>query len=528
MLRNFNSRVLIVDDEETIRDSFREILCPAKRNEQELNELANAASDLFGDITETQIKNTAHNSLVQFELAEASTGQEAYQMVIAACNEKRPYAAIFIDMRMPGWDGLETVVHIRQIDERAEIIFVTAFSDHSIQSIVSQAGKNINYHCKPFSTEEILQLAIKATFEWNKTSNLEELIGVISQLRAQHWQLSALLENVLCQVATMLGCNSALIALKKGGNYDIITAIGILKDSDIAASRLNSIPLEMAGDSYESGNMLVFSLAEYNIVTLFDKGDTAIQREHIYLVKLFLEQAASAIKNIDLQEALVRQEKLSAVGQGLSMLSHDLRNYIGSVIMGSNMLQEQIADDTEAGKILKLISNSATKGLNMVSDVLDFIRNNPAEKQLISLDAFIADIKNIVASDMSESNVKLDVVTPEGISFVGNASKLERVLVNLIRNACEAMRDSKTQNPHILLQVSEIANRLQFKVTDNGPGIPDKIQDKLFEPFVTADKPGGSGLGLAISKQFVEAHGGELKVVTSTQGTTFTIDIPSQ
>src|SRR5581483_6439253 len=92
-----------------------------------------------------------NGNMPKFKVDKASNGMEGVQLVKRSVEEGHPYAVIFLDMRMPGWDGMETAVEIRKYDSKAEIIFVTAFSDRSIADIVANAGDNVGYHCKPRS-----------------------------------------------------------------------------------------------------------------------------------------------------------------------------------------------------------------------------------------------------------------------------------------------------------------------------------------------------------------------------------------
>jgi len=525
MLKKFNTRILVIDDEETVRDSFREILIPV-RSHKNLRELSDAAADLFGDDNQLEEVKLSSPGVMKFEIDDVSNGKDGFAAVKKACEENRPYAAIFVDMRMPGWDGLETVIQIRKIDSRAEIIFVTAYSDHSIEEIVLQAGANVTYYCKPFSVDEILQIATKAIYEWNKTRNLEDLIEVFSQIRAQHWQLDKLLQNILGQVSEILGCNSALLAIRRQDKYEIISATGILVEPEVAGKYLVSIPLNIENRMFESKGMLYFALDEYGIVTLFERGNAIIHTERVYLVRLFLEQAASAIKNIDLQEALVRNEKISAVGQALSMLSHDLRNSIGGIRGLAEISLDKMDNKEELRENLQWIEKSADRGLEMVNDVLDFVRNNAVAKQEIHLKELISQVRQGTSDLLEESNITLEIDAPDDVLFDGDISKLERVMLNLVRNAAEALVDHKISNPAIAVCANVEDRQLVLRVRDNGPGIPEEIEGKLFMPFTTCGKSGGTGLGLSIARQFVEAHGGVISVDSSDAGTEFKIVLP--
>ncbi|MHB9138109.1 MAG: sensor histidine kinase [Victivallaceae bacterium] len=526
MFKKFNTRILVIDDEETIRDSFREILIPDRSNHKNLQELSDAAADLFGNDNMLNTGKLRSPGIIKFEISEASNGKDGFLAVKTACEEDRPYAAIFVDMRMPGWDGLETVIEIRKIDSRAEIVFVTAYSDHSVEEIVMQAGANVTYYCKPFSADEILQIATKTVYEWNKTRNLEELIEIFSQIRAQHWPLDKLLQNVLGQVSEILGCKSALLAIRRGEKYEVISATGILVEPEIAASYLASIPPDLNNQMYEAQGMLYFALAEYDIITLFERGNSILRSERIYLVRLFLEQAAAAIRNIDLEEALVRNEKISAVGQALSMVSHDLRNSIGIIRGMAEISLEELDNKTAVEENLKMIEKAADNGLEMVNDVLDFVRNNAVAKQDIHLNELISQVRQETQDLLKQSNVTIEINAPDDVLFQGDISKLKRVMLNLLRNAAEALADHKTQNPAIAVCANVEDKKLVIRVKDNGPGIPEEIKDKLFMPFTTCGKSGGTGLGLAIAQQFIQAHGGSISVDSSDAGTEFKITLP--
>jgi len=523
MFNQFNARVLVIDDEETVRDGFRDILCPKKESDNSLESLSQAAARLFGTNVPELPKNGGPGVIV-FELDEASTGKDGFALVRKACEEKRPYAAIFVDMRMPGWDGLETVMQIRTVDKRAEIIFVTAYSDYSIEEIVNRAGANVSYYCKPFSVEEIEQIATKLVYEWNKTSNLEDLITVISQVRGQQWEIDALLQNILGQVSEILGSNSALLAIRKGHGYNIIAAIGVLSDENTADKYLAQLPDNFKGPTFESQDMLYFTLEEYGIITLFDRRDTTIHSERIYLVRLFLEQAAAAIRNISLQEALMRSEKLSAVGQAISMLSHDLRNTIGTIVPGVDFILREPDNRQRMMTLLPLLKSAAADSMKMVTDVLDFIRNRDVEKTEVDLCDLLAEVKNNAAELVDQQHIALKIECPDGVEIKGDRTKLLRILNNLVRNAAEALIGRP--QPEIRLEILSLGDEIQITVSDNGPGIPPEVMDRLFTPFVTVGKEHGTGLGLPIVKQFVDAHGGKIVVNSSSRGTAFVMTLP--
>jgi signal transduction histidine kinase len=520
MRERLNTRILVIDDEEAIRDSFREILVPKRRDYGALDDASDA---LFG----AQERAARGSELFDFELEEAADGESGFAKVRDAVESGRPYAAIFVDMRMPGRGGLETVQRIREIDGRAEIIFITAYSDHSIEEVVDRAGANVGYHTKPFAPEEIRQLATKAVYEWNKTRNLEELITIISDLRATQPQLDLLLNNVLHQVAELVGSGSALIAFRGQGNeFRRFIGIGRLADESVATEYLSKFPMIPEGEVYQSEESIFFPMEKYGVVALFEDNDKGLNNDRMYMIRLFLQQAAQAIDNAELQEELLRNEKLSAVGQGISMVAHDLRSPLGNIISLVELIKMDPGDTASVNQYLDLITQSAENASTIVTDILDFTRNTEIEKQNVPVAELVQRVANDAEHLEAEKQVELEVEAVNGSEAYCDFSKMQRVLSNLVRNSAEALLKHGVENPRVSLKAEERGGYVHFLVSDNGPGLPSDVRDNLFVPFVTEGKNAGTGLGLAIVKRFVDAHKGTVDVQTGEGGTTFDIALP--
>ncbi len=227
-MNELNTSVLVIDDEEMVRDNIEDILVP-RGISQEQNDISNAVNILFDEparVLAPRIRNTP-----VFTVDKASNGMEGIQKVRQAVEQGRPYAVIFLDMRMPGINGLETAIEIRKHDIKAEIIFVTAYSDCSIEEIVEQAGQNVGYHCKPYASEEIIQIATKAVTDYNKLRNLEKLIESIASIGLNKNQLNSLLKNILDQLAGSLETDMALLwKLHDSFVYEKVLSIGAFEE----------------------------------------------------------------------------------------------------------------------------------------------------------------------------------------------------------------------------------------------------------------------------------------------------------
>jgi two-component system NtrC family sensor kinase len=265
VLEATNSRILIVDDEEVVRDSIRLILSFKPVDNKELEAFA---ADLFDEAA--PVPQPA-SKLLQFTVDEAATGRAGLELVRQAVVAGRPYAAVFVDMRMPGWDGVETVQNIRQVDPHAEIVFITAYSDHSVDEVVERAGPNVGYHLKPFAPEEIKQIATKAVYDWNKLRRLERLIDLIGKLKINATELDALLDHVFHQITSWIGTDSALLAQRKpDGYFEQMFATGSLRQESVAVRYLDRLSQNPRQKEFER-DFVYFQLERYDLVALLER-----------------------------------------------------------------------------------------------------------------------------------------------------------------------------------------------------------------------------------------------------------------
>jgi two-component system, NtrC family, sensor kinase len=516
-----NAAVLVIDDEEMVRDNIEEILLPRKNGLQS-KRVGEAASILFDKPLQPILIPRASN-IPDFTVHKASNGMEGVEMVKKSVIEGRPYAVIFLDMRMPGWDGMETAVEIRKHDIKAEIIFVTAFSDRSIDDIISKAGQNVGYHCKPYAAEEITQMATKAVADYNKLRNLEKLIDAISSISLDEDLLSPLLRNILDQLATYVETDMALLGkLHEDSIYEKIFSIGPIEQKmDMAKLIAQVRATEISdGEVVQFDDVVMARPDNYTIFAVLKK-DEKLKTEKLYLLKLFVLNAAKAIRNAELREKLLQKEKLSAVGKAVSMMMHDLRSPIKNISILTDLMRE----DNIQSKWLGLIDECGTQASEIFEDFLDFIKESPVKKLPVDAARMIDDGILLAEARSVKMHVTIHKQVFPGLVLQGDESKLKRSVMNLVNNAIDALLDNKVPDPciHIAANISD--NQVIISIRDNGPGIPDAISKTLFEPFITKQKTNGTGLGLAIVKQYITAHGGMIKV-GNDKGAVFTISLP--
>jgi signal transduction histidine kinase/CheY-like chemotaxis protein len=452
---------------------------------------------------------------------------EGVEMVRQSITEGRPYAVIFLDMRMPGWDGMETAMQIRKYDNKAEIIFVTAFSDRSIDDIIAKAGQNVGYHCKPYASEEITQLATKAVTDYNKLRNLEKLIEAISSISLDEHHLNSLLQNILDQLATYVETDMALLGkLHDNEIYEKIFAIGAIEAKINLKELLNRVKSANINDGevMQLDEVVLARLDNYTIFAIL-KSEEKLKTEKLYLLKLFVLNAAKAIHNAELREKLLQKEKLSAVGKAMSMLIHDLRSPIKNIKVLTDMMRR----DNVQSEWLNLIDECGTQASEIFEDFLDFINETPAKKSPVSIARIVEEGIRLAKARNDVSIVAIHKNIPANLEISGDESKLKRSIMNLVNNAMDALVDHKIADPRIdiLAAADKDGKNMTITIRDNGKGIPPEIIKTLFEPFITKHKSNGTGLGLAIVKQYITAHGGNIGV-ENDNGAVFTILLPLQ
>ncbi|MDP9081326.1 MAG: ATP-binding protein [Bacteroidota bacterium] len=519
-MSEINTAVLVIDDDEMVRDNIAEILVP-DRFDPSLQAIQDAVNVLFDAAKPILVARTPH--IPVFTVDKASNGMEGLRLVISAIEQGHPYAVIFIDMRMPGWSGLETALEIRKHDEKAEIIFVTAYSDSSIDEIVEQAGQNVGYHCKPYAPEEIIQLATKAVTDYNKLRNLEKLIESISTIGLNKNQLTSLLKNILEQLAGSLNTDLALIGkLHADYRYEKFLSIGALEervDIDQLIERVRNVPIA-PNEVLQIGELVIARLENYSVFALLN-GQERLKTEKMYLLRLFVQNAAQAIRNAELQEKLLQTEKLSAVGQVIGMVMHDLRTPVKNI----HLITEMIREEGCTPELLEMIEKSAEQASEIFNDFLDYIKKTSIRKCEVSLYTVINEALTSVRNRDEAAGIDILTEIPVGIKLLGDAGKLRRSFGNIFNNSIDALYMTTISEKRIIVSAFQKQGSVQISIADNGPGFPQEIADTIFDPFVTKNKSGGTGLGLAIVKQYIEAHGGSV-AVANDNGAALTIELP--
>lgn len=221
------------------------------------------------------------------------------------------------------------------------------------------------------------------------------------------------------------------------------------------------------------------------------------------------------------EEEIKRSERLSMLGETAAALAHEVRNPLGAITLFISMLKTDLSDRPQSLTLVEEIEKSITSLDGVVSNVLHFAKNNSVQRSPMNLHALMQEVvQHFTSVHGSQATFTLEMRGNPLI--VGDAQALRQVMYNLVMNSLQATQFAGK----IAIRVFEESEHgdVTVLVSDNGPGIPEDIAPRLFEPFASGRRE-GTGLGLSIVKRIVEAHGGSI-AVRNTPSAEFAITLP--
>ncbi len=227
------------------------------------------------------------------------------------------------------------------------------------------------------------------------------------------------------------------------------------------------------------------------------------------------------------QQELLHKEKLASMGQLAAGVAHELNNPLGTIMLFADALHRELPPDDSRRSDLEMILKEANRAKKIVSDLLNFARQQEVLAQDTNLHALLDQSVESVRHQPAFAEVEIIRRYDYRVSTIqADPAQLQQVFVNLLNNAAEAIEGPGT----ITIATCARNGQVEISITDTGCGIPEEYMDKLFTPFFTTKPPGkGTGLGLSIVYGIVKMHRGQIAVQSELgKGTTFTILLPTR
>jgi two-component system NtrC family sensor kinase len=284
-------------------------------------------------------------------------------------------------------------------------------------------------------------------------------------------------------------------------------------------------------------------LTRERVVGALSVGDRAgreLSPHELQALQAFADQAAVALDNARLYESaraglsrlrdsqaqLVQAAKMSALGQLVSGVAHELNNPLSVIIgYGQLLLAREVAP--EMRRPVELMVSQGDRMAKIIRNLLLFARQRPPERSSVDLNTVIEQTLALRLNQLTISGIRVERELAKDLPLIaGDVQQIEQVFINLLLNAEQAILDARVGS-RITLRTRVHGDMVVAQVVDDGPGIPPDVISRVFEPFFTTKSVGsGTGLGLSVSYGIIEEHGGRLGVQSEPGLTVFTIELP--
>jgi PAS domain S-box-containing protein len=567
------SRILVIDDEESIREMLAQAL------------------EIGGFQVETAI--------------DGKEGLEKFSV-------DKAFDVILTDLMMPKVNGMQVLEEVKKLDPTVELIMLTGFGGNE-SAIEAMKKGAYDYLQKPTNVEELF-ITVQKAIERRRLSeenrqyqrNLERIVKERTrELSETKNFLQSILDSSLDYSIIATGLNGVITLFNKGSErltgfssrdteakmtiYDFVPGLEEkLKKSgkdglkpERGTPRETECTVKRADGDMVTVSMSIATLTNQQkaiVGMLFISKDITEQKALEIEVKKYTENLEQIVEErtqelenrneelentlhelSDTQQQLLQSEKLASIGQLAAGVAHEINNPIGFVhsnlhsmkkfngrlqhllkeiqtsIQEGSISKAHFSKLWEAAKIEKLLPevdtmiNESLDGTQrvrtIVSDLKNFSNIDRAQIQDADLEAGLESTLNIVWNEI-KYNTEVEKHYGKIPPVTCNSQQINQVFLNLLVNASHAIKE-----PHgkIIITTEKLdKEKVAITIQDNGTGIPENIQKKIFDPFFTTKPIGeGTGLGLSISYRIIKDHGGEIEVFSKEgEGTTFRIILP--
>ena len=230
---------------------------------------------------------------------------------------------------------------------------------------------------------------------------------------------------------------------------------------------------------------------------------------------------------VDLRAALSSRARLAALGEAVAKINHDLKN----MLTGAQLASERLAasSDPKVSQALPRLERALDRAVKLASGVLAYGKTQEAAPEIQTLRLTDALAEAAAEARLTDSGMKLVTRVGATDQVIADPDQLHRILVNLLRNARQAIehQPDRIGPPRIEVSLEAVGGASLIRISDNGPGVPERIRERLFQPFAGSGRPDSTGLGLAIARELAQGHGGDLTLsVTGEEGTVFELRLP--
>ncbi len=345
--------------------------------------------------------------------------------------------------------------------------------------------------------------------------------------------LTEILEEEGARVSRAMSASEAIEVARQGFDVALVdirlpdaTGLALLPQLKQASDGLTEVLLITGNASLDDAIAAVGQDAYAYVLKPFDPADL------LATVGRAVEKVRLQRETRDLERRARIAEKLAAVGTLSAGLAHEIRNPLNAASLQLQLLERRLKRAGENPQLLEpvaMVQAEIARLSHLVEDFLRFARPADLHRRRFDLVGLVSHVIELQSLEASKHAITLSAELPSEPVYVdGDRDKLQQVVLNLVRNAIEALQghERSDASPGTIALAVERADEGMVRLTirDNGPGIPEDIRTRVFEPFFST-KPMGTGLGMAICHSLVQQHGGNIELVVDA-GTLVEISLP--
>lgn len=343
--------------------------------------------------------------------------------------------------------------------------------------------------------------------------------------------LTEILEEEGATVSRAMSASEAIEVARQGFDVALVdirlpdaTGLSLVPQLKQASDGLTEVLLITGNASLDDAIAAVGQDAYAYVLKPFDPADL------LATVGRAVEKVRLQRETRDLERRARIAEKLAAVGTLSAGLAHEIRNPLNAASLQLQLLERRLKRAGENPQLLEpvaMVQAEIARLSHLVEDFLRFARPADLHRRRFDLVGLVAHVIELQSLEASKHAITLRAELPSDPVYVdGDRDKLQQVVLNLVRNAIEALQGHEAgRAPTIVLAVERAdEGMVRLTIRDNGPGIPEDIRTRVFEPFFST-KPMGTGLGMAICHSLVQQHGGNIELVVD-EGTLVDISLP--
>jgi signal transduction histidine kinase/CheY-like chemotaxis protein len=479
-----------------------------------------------------------------YKVITASSGSAALDTLA-----KQEIQVLLADQRMPGINGIQLLQTVAKRYPETVRILVTGYSDIEVVIDAINRGSVYRYLSKTWDFDEI-QATIRNALEFYELKKKNQaLIGSlrrkVEELRfLNELQLDlqecidseSIVEKALarlqqeleaecgCQCKTHAGALQIRFPPQADDRSDELRAM-------IGGLNLQEVQSPRAAGATEGRSLcilpLLFQSTSFGHLLFLFPETTPFDTEELPFAEAASHVVSSVLYSQRVHRQEAKREQLLLLGQMASMIVHDLKGPLATILGFVSLLQADLGA-AQREEFAGIINQEVTRLIDMVEELLAFSKGQShLEISSIDLSALIQETIELFDISLKKENIRTEISLNGLTSIPGDRKKLKKVFINLLQNAREFLQRVDGQRT-IQIHSSVEKHTAVIRFLNNGPPIPAGLLPRLFDPFFSYDKDQGMGLGLTICKKIIEEHNGSIEALSEAGNNEFRIVLPAE